>query len=128
MRVRVHIIVFLQHVGVSKSGDGDDITIYEDIEELQELVDKQLKQTHATISQMGKSKDCMFPYPLHSSSTMCVYLQIIGQENQERNERRKTWQLTTLKHLVAALSPFLYETSLQQNRSVVVPLSPRLLR
>jgi len=45
---------------MSKSGDGDDITIYEDIEELQELVDKQLKQTHATISQMGKSKDCTF--------------------------------------------------------------------
>lgn len=86
---------------MSKSGDGDDITIYEDIEELQELVDKQLKQTRATISQMGKNKDCMFHaiqcvFILH----MCIYVQIIDRENRGRKERRKTLP-STLKHRVA---------------------------
>ena len=51
--------MLLLQVFNSKSGDGDDVTIYEDIEELQEMVDKQLKQTQATISQMGKGQDCM---------------------------------------------------------------------
>jgi len=73
---------------MSKSGDGDDITIYEDIEELQELVDKQLKQTHATISQMGKSKDCTFLYPLHILPVFYTYVYVCRP--QIRKIRKKT--------------------------------------